>query len=310
MPDVISNLDQLDDLSGKAYIYNLRNLKPNFYVGNVFYRNGKIVIMASGSAFEGLLLSNVDSTSYEYDLSFKSKLIVFEKQIVCAVDVGEFNVSTNPTAVVLPTASFDINGNGKFDFQDADVLLKYMMYKNTESTGYPVTDWSGSILNTQTDEEASVYNMYSAQYTAGGSSALFTSSYTYINNNFSEALDFNQDNKININDMNILWKYFINRLNQRNYDTYITPNSKRKFLSDILDFINEKTMKGMPPAINPNFLDYGRLSQADPTGSYLAPYATSIGLYQGVELVAVAKLGSPIKITPDFPMNFIVKMDF
>jgi len=309
MSEIISNLNQIDDLSGKAYIYNLKNLRPNFYVGNVFYRNGKVVIMASGSAFEGLLLSNADNPSYEYDLSFKSKLVVFEKQIVCAVDIGEFNVSTNPTAVILPTASFDINNNGKFDFQDCDVLLKYMMFKNTELLGVPITDWSSSVLNTSTNEEVSVYNMYNSQF-PNGSSALFTSSYSYINNNLFNDLDFNQDNRINILDMDILWKYFINRLNQKNYGTYITPNSQRKFLSDILDFINEKTLRGFAPAINSNFLDYARLSQADPTGSYLAPYVTSIGLYQGTELVAVAKLGSPIKITPDFPMNFIVKMDF
>ena len=305
----ITDLDQLEDLAGKAYIYNLKNLRENFYVGNVFYRNGKIVIMASGSAFQGLLLSNIDNNSYEYDLSFRSKLIVFEKQVVCSVDAGEFNVSTNPTAIVLPSSSFDINGNGKFDFQDVDVLLKYMMYKSTEITGNPSTDWSSSILNTTTNEELSVYNMYNTQF-GDGTSTLFTSSYSFINNNFSTALDFNQDNKTNVNDMNILWKYFINRLNQKNYETYITPNSQRKFLSDILDFIDGKTLKGHPPQINSNFLDYSRLSHSDPTGSYLSPYVTSIGLYQGINLVAVAKLGSPIKITPDFPMNFIVKMDF
>jgi hypothetical protein len=38
--------------------------------------------------------------------------------------------------------------------------------------------------------------------------------------------------------------------------------------------------------------------------------ATAIGLYDGLDLVAVAKLGSPIKITPELPINFVVKMDF
>jgi hypothetical protein len=57
-------------------------------------------------------------------------------------------------------------------------------------------------------------------------------------------------------------------------------------------------------------LDFESLSKTDPTGSYLAPYVTTIGFYSGCDLVAVAKLGSPIKITPDFPMNFVVKMDF
>ena len=74
--------------------------------------------------------------------------------------------------------------------------------------------------------------------------------------------------------------------------------------------MNTQTLRGVPPQINQNFLDYPILSKQDPTGSYLAPYVTTVGLYDGTDLVCVAKLGSPIKITPDFPINFIVKIDF
>ena len=299
---------QLGDLSGKAYIYNLKNLRRNFYVGNVFYRNGKIVVMTSGSNFEGLQLSNVVNTEYQYDVTFKSKQTIFEKQIVCPVEIGEFNVSTNPTAVVLSNAPFDVNNNGMFDFQDADVLLRYMAYKNTEFTGTPDTNWSSSIVDTTTDEEQTVYDMYYNQWK--GTDQLFSSSYSAINNTLFSSLDFNEDNKINHNDMSILWKYFIYRLTQKNYETWITPSSRKKFLSDILDYLNQKTMRGYAPTIGQNFLDYARLSKLDPTGSYLAPTVTSVGLYSGCDLVAIAKLGSPIKITPDFPINFVIKMDF
>lgn len=302
------SLDIIDDLTGKAYMYNLKNLRAQFYVGNVFYRNGKIVIMTSGSNFEGLQLSNVISNEYQYELDFKSRQTVYEKQVVCPVEPGEFNVSTNPSAVVLPDAEFDINRNGIFDFQDADVLLRYMAYKSTEASGAPNTDWSSSIVDTTTNEEPTVYSMYSSSW--HGTDGLFTSSYSNINNTMFNDLDFNEDNKINFNDMNILWKYFIYRLTQKNYESYITPNSQKKFLSNILDFMNSKTLRGQPPMINQQFLNYAQFSNNDPTGSYLAPTVTSVGLYDGTELIAVAKLGSPIKITPTFPINFIVKMDF
>jgi hypothetical protein len=230
--------------------------------------------------------------------------------VVCPVEPGEFNVSTNPSAVTMPMAEFDVNENGIFDFQDLDILLRYMKYKSTEATGHPATDWSASVINTTTDEELSVYNMYSSSYDPHQTATMFTSSYTSINNTLYVDLDFNEDNKIDINDMNILWKYFICRLTQKNYDTYLTPSSRKKYLSDILDFLNSKSLRGQAPAISTQFLDYTTNTKADPTGSYLAPYATSIGLYDGCDLVAVAKLGSPIKITPDFPINFVVKMDF
>lgn len=51
-------------------------------------------------------------------------------------------------------------------------------------------------------------------------------------------------------------------------------------------------------------------SSIDSTGSFLAPYITSIGLYDDdCDLIAVAKLPQPIKSEPDFPVNFIVRFD-
>jgi len=302
------SVEDIDDLTGKAYIYNLKNLREQFYVGNIFYRNGKVVIMTSGSNFEGLQLNDVVTDEYQYEMNFQSKQTIFEKQVVCNVQPGEFNVSTNPTSVVLPQSNFDINKNGQFDFQDADVLLRYMAYKSTQPTGQPSADWTSSIIDTTTNEELSVYSMYSSSWS--GTDSLFSSSYSTIDSNLYNNLDFNNDNKINYNDMYILWKYFIYRLTQKNYNSYITQNSQNKYLSDILDYMNSNTLRGQSPQINQNFLDYSTLIKNDPTGSYLTPTVTSIGLYDGTDLIAIAKLGSPIKITPDFPINFIVKIDF
>jgi hypothetical protein len=58
------------------------------------------------------------------------------------------------------------------------------------------------------------------------------------------------------------------------------------------------------------FGDYEVSSSIDQTGSYLAPYITTIGLYDdSMDMIAVAKLGRPIKSLPDFPVNFIVRID-
>ena len=62
--------------------------------------------------------------------------------------------------------------------------------------------------------------------------------------------------------------------------------------------------------INPIFWEYENSSSQDPTGSYLAPYITTIGLYDdALNMVAVAKLPEPIKSLPDYPVNFIVRFD-
>lgn len=58
------------------------------------------------------------------------------------------------------------------------------------------------------------------------------------------------------------------------------------------------------------FADYEYSSSIDPTGSYLAPYITTIGLYDDeLNMVAVAKLPQPIKSLPDYPVNFIIRFD-
>jgi len=55
---------------------------------------------------------------------------------------------------------------------------------------------------------------------------------------------------------------------------------------------------------------YEYSSSIDTTGSYLAPYITTIGLYDNnMDMVAVAKLATPVKSMPDLPVNFLVRID-
>jgi len=62
--------------------------------------------------------------------------------------------------------------------------------------------------------------------------------------------------------------------------------------------------------VNPLFSEYDVSSSIDPTGSYLAPFITTIGLYDNeLNMVAVAKLARPMKSYPDYPLNFIIRFD-
>jgi hypothetical protein len=47
-----------------------------------------------------------------------------------------------------------------------------------------------------------------------------------------------------------------------------------------------------------------------PSGSYFTPYATTLGLYNdNDELLAIAKFGKPIMMSPDTDITFVVKYD-
>jgi hypothetical protein len=64
------------------------------------------------------------------------------------------------------------------------------------------------------------------------------------------------------------------------------------------------------PNITGSWDDYSLNRWSDPTGSYLTPYITTIGLYDDDgDLVVVAKLPQPIKSYPDLPVNFLVRFD-
>ena len=80
------------------------------------------------------------------------------------------------------------------------------------------------------------------------------------------------------------------------------PITKQKYTGS---FFNIKSAK-----VNPLFWEYDFSASNDPTGSYLAPYITTIGLYDNeMNMVAVAKLPQPIKSLPDYPLNFIIRFD-
>jgi hypothetical protein len=64
------------------------------------------------------------------------------------------------------------------------------------------------------------------------------------------------------------------------------------------------------PIVFASFDDYFESGSLDPTGSYLAPYITTIALYDDeLNMVAVAKLPKAVKSLPDYPVNFIVRFD-
>ena len=303
---------ELEDITGKSYIYNLSNFRNEFHVGNVFYRNGKIVLNTSGSVFTDLWFNPITNDNYEYEVNFNSKQTLFEKQIVCTVQPNEFNISTNPSALIYDKISYDLNNNGKFDWQDMDMILRYMMRINTRySLSGVSTDWSSSLLST--DDEISFYNFNfnSNDYSLkSGDDYVINTFYKILDTLGEKEFDFNQDSKVDINDLNIFWKYASNRLTQTNYKSYITQNSQRKLFSDIIDYLNIKTGKNNIPTIKSDFLIANDLSEIDKTGSYLKPMVTTIGLWQNTDLIAVAKLGTPIKLDSSFPINFMIKMDF
>jgi hypothetical protein len=94
----------------------------------------------------------------------------------------------------------------------------------------------------------------------------------------------------------------------------ITTNTGVKYIKklttlengDVLDY----RFRGSVGTTKAGFEHWNLSGSVDSTGSFLAPFITTVGLYDDdCELVAVAKLPQPIKSEPDMPVNFIIRFD-
>lgn len=76
------------------------------------------------------------------------------------------------------------------------------------------------------------------------------------------------------------------------------------------EYLDYGYVSSINSSISGGFEQFEESGSIDLTGSFLAPFITTIGLYNDeCELVAVAKLPQPIKSMPDVPINFIVRFD-
>jgi len=313
---ITESISNYTNIHGYSYDYNFSDLNDNHHIGNVFYRNGELVLKTSGSLFDKLM---VNDGPYQYPLpyynvKYNSQITLHENQIICEIVPGEFNVSTNPTSVYRNTFTYDINQDKKFDFQDIDLILRYMCNLNLGNERW----WSVIIEN---DYETSLFNYYSGlqsdiqnapisrTVTNYFSGSLLTSQYSTYLNGIKSDLDIDGNGSVNINDMFILWKYFSHQLTDNIYKGLVTPKSTRSKYTDLISYLDIKTSKINPSYINDEFVNYQYSSSVDNTGSFLAPYVTTVGLYSGTDLVAIGKLGTPIKNSGDFPINILVKWD-
>lgn len=305
---------------GSAYVYTFDDLNKTWQIGNVFYKNGILINTATQSQFQNIM--NTTSSEFGFDLKFQGTHTIYENEVMCSIQPGEFNVSTNPSSVVRSRILFDINGDGFFDENDLDIIMRYLVeYSKNE----PVADehgirqeadadwWNNQVIITEsedvlfvnslpqvtlTKEERIMQNQNIDQKTIDYLSYLLE----------QDSFDINGDGIVDLIDAKILFNYFLGRTGYDILRNAKTTTSQRT-PSEIIDFLNEATGKNNGIFIKGDFLNYSESSSLDKTGSYLSPYISTIGLYDNDQLVAVAKLGKPIKNLIDYPINFCVRWD-
>ena len=299
------------NLQGNFNILSFSDYESHHHIGNVFYKSGKIVTSTSGSIFDTIFESTVND-NYKYNISFKNKVRIYEKEIICTINPGEFNYSTNPTSYnYYPISNLDLNHNGNFDFDDCDKILRGIYFKYTgEETWWNLFNDFESVADYDTVVENSLFNYYVTGSSSGQLLNCRLSDFDkdIIINQLDSILDINGDGVTDFNDLQILWKYFVNHLTIQNILTYQTSkcmSGSRPTYSLVLTYLNQICGNNSLPTI----LDTFYSGSTGPTSSYLTPYITTIGLYNGLDLVATAKLGTPIKNLGYFPLNIVIRFD-
>lgn len=301
-----SEIGRLYGIQGTVYFYNYIDLIKNFNIGNVFYNNNRIVINTDGEICNNLFINpnNLDDISLHGTIN--SRLTLHEKQYICTINPGEFNNSTNLTARKVVNFNYSITSNYKFTFTDLDYILRYISYINNNNEG-----WWNYIIEDKTNDdgiEESIFLYYKSTVLYNfDTTARLTQPIISKISEFD--LDINNDGIVNLLDAAILWEYFINLFTINNYKKYITADSKRKTYDDIISFLDKNCGKNININLLDDFFSYTYSSSIDPTGSYLAPYITQVGLYNNADLLAIGKLGNPIKNTGEIPINIVVKWD-
>ncbi len=109
-------------------------------VGNAFYTQGLLVITRDTS---NRLLG-------EWELSYKSSETIYENEYLLIVNPDEFNVSTNPSAVVSVGAEVtsSVDTNGKIRQVTTNPGVKYIRKKSVLETGEILDYRFGSSVNT------------------------------------------------------------------------------------------------------------------------------------------------------------------
>jgi hypothetical protein len=87
-------------------------------------------------------------------------------------------------------------------------------------------------------------------------------------------------------------------------------SAQTKKIKEVRDISQKSSYTGSYGSTTGTWNDYFTNASTDPTGSYLTTYISTIGLYDNDgDMVAVAKLPTPIKNLPDYDVNFIVRFD-
>jgi hypothetical protein len=304
-------------LSGSAKVISI----PQIYVGEGIKKGSVILTDNSGIASEFAYTDDSFGNLEDYRDQINPSRIDVESRVFNFTDLSEYvysaSLDTYVGAFDIQSGTLDLIYNGvsqstihliSLDIQSGIAIAENIPFLPQESQGIKVGNifYNQGLIVLTRDSAQKLQNDWDLNFKS--TKTIYEHEYLLIANDDEFNVSQNPTAVVEIGKET----GFITGSDGKVYKTTTSPGVKYiKKLStletgDILDY----RFSGSYGNIKAGFEHHDVSGSVDSTGSFLAPFITTIGLYDDdCQLVAIAKLPQPIKSMPDLTVNFIVRFD-
>jgi hypothetical protein len=305
-------------LSGSAKVISI----PQIYVGEGIKRGSVILTDNSGISSELVYTDDSFGNLQDYRDQINPSRIDVENRIFNFTDLSEYvysaSLDTYVGAFDIQSATLDLIYNGvsqstihlvSLDIETGIAIAENIPFLPQESQGIKIGNifYNQGLIVLTRDSAVKLQNDWDLAYKS--TQTIYENEYLLIVNEDEFNVSQNPSAVVEIGRETS----FITGSDNKIYRVTTNPGVKYIRKKSVLE--NGSTLdysigSSVNASISGGFDQYEYSSSLDSTGSYLAPFITTIGLYDdNCDLVAVAKLPQPIKSYPDLPVNFIVRFD-
>ena len=305
-------------LSGSAKVISI----PQIYVGEGIKKGSVILTDNSGISSEFAYTDDSFGNLEDYRDQINLSKVDIQNSTINFDDLSEYAYSAS-LLTTLDIETFDIENNiltliykGKtygldlvsMDIQSGIVIAENIPFLPQESQGIKIGNifYNQGLIVLTRDSAEKLQNDWDLNFKS--TKTIYEHEYLLIANDDEFNVSQNPTAVVEIGKQT----EFITGSDGKIHKTTTTPGVKyiKKLTTletgDILDY----RFSGSVGTTKAGFEHYDVSGSVDSTGSFLAPFITTIGLYDDdCQLVAIAKLPQPIKSMPDLTVNFIVRFD-
>jgi hypothetical protein len=308
-------------LSGSAKVISI----PQIYVGEGIKKGSVRLLDNENLTTEFTYTDDSFGNLQDYRDQINLSRIDVENRIFNFTDLSEYvysaSLDTYVGAFDIQSGTLDLIYNGvsqstiqlvSLDIQSGIAIAENIPFLPQESQGIKIGNvfYNQGLIVLTRDSAVRLQNQWKLDYKS--TQTIYEHEYLLIANEDEFNVSQNPSAIVEIGRETLLVPTSAGKIVETTTTTGVKYIKKLTTLENgnILDYRFTGSYSGSNSASYAGFEHYDLSGSMDNTGSFLAPFITTIGLYDdNCDLVAVAKLPQPIKSEPDIPVNFIIRFD-